>query len=107
VASGHVPPGDPRSTVDWDRLGAGRSTIVLLMAVANLRAIAARLVAAGRDPATPAVVVANASLPTQRLVWTSLAALADDAAAAGVVPPAVVVVGDVVSAPRGAAGARS
>lgn len=95
VASGHVPPGDPRSTVDWQRLGASDSTLVLLMAVANLRPIAAALVAAGRDETTPAAVVANASLPDQKVVRTTLATLADDAERAGIDPPAVVVVGTV------------
>src|SRR3954447_10094554 len=97
VASGHVPPGDPRSTVDWQRLGTGSGTIVLLMAVAYLRAIADTLIAAGRSPTTPAVVIENASLPQQRILRTTLAALADDAERDGVSPPAVVVIGDVVS----------
>lgn len=97
VASGHVPPGDPRSTVDWDRLAAGRATLVLLMAVANLRAISVALVSGGRAPTTPAVVVENASLPQQRVIAATLERLADVAEREQVVPPAVVVIGDVVS----------
>jgi siroheme synthase len=93
VASGHVPPGDPRSTVDWDRLARGRGTIVLLMAVANLEPIAAALLAGGRPADTNVVVVENASLPQQRVVRSTLAGVAAAAVAAGVVPPAVVVVG--------------
>jgi uroporphyrin-III C-methyltransferase/precorrin-2 dehydrogenase/sirohydrochlorin ferrochelatase len=96
VASGHVPPGDRRSTVDWRLLGQGNGTLVLLMAVANLRPIARALVDAGRAPTTPAVIVENASLLTQRVVRTTLSALADVAAQEGVAPPAVVVIGDVV-----------
>jgi uroporphyrin-III C-methyltransferase / precorrin-2 dehydrogenase / sirohydrochlorin ferrochelatase len=97
VASGHVPPGDPRSTVDWRRLGAGNATLVLLMAVANLRAIATALLDAGRPLATPTVVIENASLPQQRVIRPPLGDLPDVAERAGVVPPAVVVIGDVVS----------
>jgi uroporphyrin-III C-methyltransferase/precorrin-2 dehydrogenase/sirohydrochlorin ferrochelatase len=97
VASGHVPPGDERSTVDWSSLAVGHGTLLLLMAVANLRPIADALVAGGRRPDTPAAVVENASLPSQRVVRSTLRALADDAEAAAVAPPAVVVVGDVVS----------
>jgi len=107
VASGHVPPGDPRSTVDWQRLGAGNGTVVLLMAVAYLRAIADTLMTEGRSPATPAVVVENASLPQQRILRTTLGALADDAERDGIVPPAVVVIGDVVSDLPDAGDARS
>jgi uroporphyrin-III C-methyltransferase/precorrin-2 dehydrogenase/sirohydrochlorin ferrochelatase len=97
VASGHVPPGDSRSTVDWQRLGAGDGTLVLLMAVANLRAIAHALTAAGRDAATPAVIVQNASLPGQRIVRSALGTLADDAERERIEPPAVVIVGAVAT----------
>jgi uroporphyrin-III C-methyltransferase / precorrin-2 dehydrogenase / sirohydrochlorin ferrochelatase len=97
VASGHVPPGDPRSTVRWASLAAGSGTLVLLMAVANLRAIADALVEGGRPADTPAAVVENASLPAQRIVRSTLQSLADDAEAAAVAPPAVVVIGAVVS----------
>jgi uroporphyrin-III C-methyltransferase/precorrin-2 dehydrogenase/sirohydrochlorin ferrochelatase len=106
VASGHVPPGDPRSTVDWQRLGAGNGTVVLLMAVAYLRPIAETLMRAGRAPHTPAVIVENASLPQQRILRTTLRAIADDAEANGIAPPAVVVIGDVVSDLPDAGGVR-
>jgi uroporphyrin-III C-methyltransferase/precorrin-2 dehydrogenase/sirohydrochlorin ferrochelatase len=95
VVSGHVPPGDPRSTVDWTRLAEDGGTIVMLMAVANLGAIAAQLLAGGMSPATPAVVVENASLPEQRVFRSVLSDVAGVAEAHTVVPPAVVVVGDV------------
>jgi uroporphyrin-III C-methyltransferase/precorrin-2 dehydrogenase/sirohydrochlorin ferrochelatase len=102
VASGHVPPGDPRSTVDWAGLAAGRGTVVLLMAVANLPQIAVALIEKGRSPDTPAAVVENASLPTQRVVRARLESIADEAVRSGIEPPAIVVVGDVVSDLAGA-----
>lgn len=98
VVSGHVPPGDERSTVNWPAVAAGDGTVVLLMAVANLRPIAAALIAGGRDAQTPTVIVENASLPSQRVVFATLADVADVAERESVVPPAVVVVGSVVSA---------
>jgi uroporphyrin-III C-methyltransferase / precorrin-2 dehydrogenase / sirohydrochlorin ferrochelatase len=97
VASGHVPPDDQRSTVDWQMLAADRGTLLLLMAVTNLGPIADTLVAGGRPATTPVAVVENASLPTQRVVRATLADIAEVAARMDVVPPAVVVVGDVVS----------
>ncbi|MDQ1747028.1 MAG: uroporphyrin-III C-methyltransferase / precorrin-2 dehydrogenase / sirohydrochlorin ferrochelatase, partial [Frankiaceae bacterium] len=92
VASGHVPPGDPRSTVDWQRLGRGDGTLVLLMAVANLGPIAAALVDAGRDPATPAAVIQWGTLPAQAVVEGRLDALAALAAQAGLGSPGIIVV---------------
>jgi uroporphyrin-III C-methyltransferase/precorrin-2 dehydrogenase/sirohydrochlorin ferrochelatase len=97
VASGHVPPADSRSTVDWQLLARDRGTLLLLMAVANLGAIADALVAGGRPPTTPVGIVENASMPQQRVIRATLADVADVAARSDVVPPAVVVVGDVVS----------
>ncbi|HVW80311.1 MAG TPA: uroporphyrinogen-III C-methyltransferase [Mycobacteriales bacterium] len=96
VASGHVPPGDERSTVEWATLAATNATLVLLMAVGNLPAIAETLVAGGRSPDCGAAVVANASLPSQRVVRARLADIAQAAERAAIEPPAVVIVGDVV-----------
>jgi uroporphyrin-III C-methyltransferase / precorrin-2 dehydrogenase / sirohydrochlorin ferrochelatase len=96
VASGHLPPGDPRSTVDWESLGRGDGTVVLLMAVTNLEKIAASLIDHGRPASTPAAVIENASLPEQRIIRGALGDIAELAVAATVVPPAVVVIGNVV-----------
>lgn len=93
VAAGHVPPSDHRSTVDWRALAASNGTLVLLMAVENRAAIAAELIAAGRDPATPVAVVENASTCHQRVVLTQL----DLVATEPVVAPAIIIVGDVVA----------
>jgi uroporphyrin-III C-methyltransferase / precorrin-2 dehydrogenase / sirohydrochlorin ferrochelatase len=96
VASGHVPPGDQRSSVDWALLAATDATLVLLMAVANLAPIADALIAGGRSPQLPAVIVENASLPQQRVIPARLADVAAVADSHHVVPPAVVIIGDVV-----------
>ncbi len=96
VVSGHVPPGDERSTVDWGLLAASGATLVLLMAVANLADIAAALIAGSRTPTTAVAIVENASLPQQRVITTTLAELGATVDAEQVRPPAVVVIGDVV-----------
>jgi uroporphyrin-III C-methyltransferase / precorrin-2 dehydrogenase / sirohydrochlorin ferrochelatase len=96
VVSGHVPPGDPRSSVDWAQLAASDATLVLLMAVTNLGPIAAALVTGGRKPDTGAAIVENASLPQQRIIRSTLGLIAAEALAHEIVPPAVVIVGEVV-----------
>jgi uroporphyrin-III C-methyltransferase len=107
VVSGHVPPGDPRSTVDWQQLARGDATLVLLMAVGHLRAIADALMTGGRPGATPAVAVENASLPQQRVIRARLDELADAAARDELVPPAVVVIGAVATTRPDGSDARS
>ncbi len=97
VVSGHLPPGHPDSTVDWAGLAASRATIVILMGVARLMDIADALLAGGRPEATPVAVIERGATPAQRVLRTTLDALAIDAIAAGVRSPAVIVVGEVAA----------
>ncbi|HKE70973.1 MAG TPA: SAM-dependent methyltransferase, partial [Nocardioidaceae bacterium] len=78
-------------------LGRLGGTLVLLMAVANLRPIADRLLREGRAADTPAAVVVEGSMPGEHRVVTRLDRLADDAEAAEVRAPAIVVIGEVVA----------
>ncbi|MBX6383979.1 MAG: uroporphyrinogen-III C-methyltransferase [Microbispora sp.] len=96
VISVHVPPGDPRSTVDWPGLARSTGTLILLMAVERIKEIAETLVRDGRSPETPVMVVQDGTLPTQRAVTATLSTVAERATAAGVRPPAIVIVGEVV-----------
>ncbi|NRQ48653.1 uroporphyrinogen-III C-methyltransferase [Aeromicrobium sp. YC3-14] len=99
VVSGHVPPGHADSTLDYTALARSGSTIVVLMGVRTLGAICAALVAGGLDPDTPAAVVADGSLPSQRVVRATLATIDGAAVEAGIGAPAVAVVGDVATIP--------
>jgi uroporphyrin-III C-methyltransferase/precorrin-2 dehydrogenase/sirohydrochlorin ferrochelatase len=96
VASGHVAPDDPRSTVDWPSLAMSNATLVLLMAVDNLTPIAATLIAAGMSPSTSVATVQDASLETQRVGRLTLERAACPSSQRKLRPPAVVIVGEVV-----------
>lgn len=72
-------------------------TLVLLMGVSRLRQTAEEFIAAGHDPETPVAVVESGWSDHQRVTVGTLATIADAAAAAGARPPAVTVVGDVVT----------
>ncbi|MET7878767.1 uroporphyrinogen-III C-methyltransferase [Micromonospora profundi] len=98
VVSGHLAPDSPASLVRWDALAGLRGTLVILMGLKNLAAITATLIAHGRPPQTPAAVVQEATTGAQRVLRSTLDAVAADAVAADLRPPAVVVVGDVVGA---------
>jgi len=97
VVSAHVASGDERSTVNWAPLAQSSGTIVLLMAVERLEAIADALIRHGRVATTPVTVIQDGTLPTQQTLTATLGTVADEAAAAGIRPPAVVVVGEVVN----------
>jgi uroporphyrinogen III methyltransferase/synthase len=90
VVTGHSRNALDRET-NWAALAAAGGTIVVLMGVAHRAEIAARLIDAGLDPATPAVAVTWGTRPTQTTVRTDLAGLA----AARVEPPATIVIGEV------------
>lgn len=91
VVTGHC-----AAAVNWDRLATGADTLVVLMGLGHIGEIVGRLLAAGRDPATPAAVVQNGTLPAQRVVTSPLAGLPEAVAAAGIASPAIIVVGEVV-----------
>ncbi|GAA1508967.1 uroporphyrinogen-III C-methyltransferase [Streptomyces synnematoformans] len=101
VVSGHVAPDDERSLVDWPALARLRGTLVLLMAVERIGAIAETLVREGRDAGTPVAIVQEGTTAAQRRVDATLATAADAVAREGVRPPAVIVVGDVAARPAG------
>ena len=95
VVSGHLPPGHPDSLVDWASLARLRGTLVLLMAVENIGAIAATLLAEGRPAGTATAVVQDGSLSSQRSLVTTLDRVGSEVAAQGIRPPAIIVVGGV------------
>ena len=97
VLSGHVPPDSPASLVDWPALARMRGTLIVLMGLKNLPAIAARLIGDGRAADTPAAVVQEGSTDAQRVLRSTLGAVAVDTRTAGIRPPAVVIIGDVVT----------
>jgi uroporphyrin-III C-methyltransferase len=98
VVSGHVAPDDPRNQADWGALAATGMTLVVLMGVKSLPSIAEALIAHGRPADTPAAVVVNGGLPTQRRIDGTLATIAARADEERVAPPAVCVIGEVVRA---------
>jgi uroporphyrin-III C-methyltransferase/precorrin-2 dehydrogenase/sirohydrochlorin ferrochelatase len=97
VVSGHVAPDDARSLVDWGALARLRGTLVVLMGVERIAAIAAALVAEGRPADTPVAVVQEGTTAAQRRVDATLATVGRKVADEGVRPPAVIVIGEVVS----------
>src|SRR5579862_3674619 len=97
VVSVHVAPGDERSTVNWELLGGSSGTLVLLMAVERIGAVTGELLRYGRSPDTPVSVIADGTLPTQRTINSTLEQVESRIAEEGIRPPAIVVVGDVVS----------
>ena len=106
VVTGHAGDPDSPAAVDWEALGRAGGTIVVMMGMAQRAEIARRLVAAGRSPDTPVLVVRHGTSPDQGEARTTLAGLAD----VELGPPSTIVVGAVAAldlrspAPRRLAG---
>ncbi|MFC3069521.1 uroporphyrinogen-III C-methyltransferase [Phenylobacterium soli] len=84
--------------LDWASLARPNQTVVIYMGLSMAAPIAARLLAAGRAAATPALIVENASRADERRVLTTLAGLAD--AAASLKGPALLIVGEAMALAR-------
>jgi uroporphyrinogen III methyltransferase/synthase len=99
VVTGHRRKGgkgaDEGLGLDWDAL-AKMDTVIVLMGVGNLPVIAGELLAAGREPETPAALIRWGTTPRQESVVGTLGDIAERVREAGLRPPAVLVVGDVV-----------
>jgi uroporphyrinogen III methyltransferase / synthase len=95
--TGHEDPLKEESALDWKAIAAFPGTLVFYMGVRNLGELAARLIEHGRAPDEPAAVVERGSLPRQRTVTAPLGEIARQAAALGIRPPAVTIVGKVAA----------
>jgi uroporphyrin-III C-methyltransferase/precorrin-2 dehydrogenase/sirohydrochlorin ferrochelatase len=93
IVTGHC--GGPQS-VDWKAIARASETIVILMGMKNIKEISGQLVEGGLSPNTPAAIVENGTLPSQRVIVSQLGMLSEAAAAEGYGSPGVIVVGEVV-----------
>ena len=97
VVTGHEDPAKGSEQTDWAALARVPGTIVILMGMGRLAAIAEALVAAGRPGSEPVAVVQWGTTERQRSLVATLADVAERADAEGVGSPAVVVVGPVAA----------
>ena len=78
--------------LDWAALARPNHTVAVYMGLSTAGMVAQRLVAAGRAPSTPVLLVENASLPHERRALTTLAGL--EQAALAFAGPAVLLIGE-------------
>jgi uroporphyrin-III C-methyltransferase/precorrin-2 dehydrogenase/sirohydrochlorin ferrochelatase len=89
-ADGKLPP-----DIDWLAIADWRSTTVLYMPRATLEQFAHTAIRKGLRPSTPAVAVANATLPSEVRVAARLDGIAGAAATLPVGAPVIVIIGQV------------
>ena len=100
VVTGHEDPTKEDSALDWEALAQTVSTggtLVILMGVGRLPDNVAALRRHGVTADTPAAMIERATLPGEFAVTDDLAGIVETAREAGIEPPAVTVVGEVVT----------
>ena len=85
------------ATPDWTGLAKSGTTLVVYMGVAKLHDMSSQLLAAGMAPDMPVAMIERASLADQRECRSTLASMAEDAAAFQLRSPAVLVIGQVAA----------
>ncbi len=96
VVTGRAGPVGEAPDVAWERI-AGADTIVVLMGVANQEPLVRALLDGGRSPETPVAAIRWGTTAQQRIVIGTLATIGRRMRDANLQPPALLVVGDVVS----------
>jgi uroporphyrinogen III methyltransferase/synthase len=91
--TGQEAEGKQQSNIDWKWLAKFNGTIVFYMGMGNLSSIAASLIENGMATDTPAAVVADATLPTQKVVQAPLNRINQKCKEEKIEPPAVVIIG--------------
>jgi uroporphyrinogen III methyltransferase/synthase len=84
------------SDIDWASI-ARLPCIAFYMGVKSLPRICAKLIEHGLPPATPAATIQSGTLPAQKTVVATVADLPDRVKQAGIKPPALTIIGQVVS----------
>lgn len=83
--------------LDWPALARPKQTVVFYMGVGGAEEICHQMIAHGLPPETPAAVIRNGTLPCQQTLLGTLGTLAQKISGSGIKPPALIVVGSVVS----------
>jgi len=89
--------GADEANVDWGALARTGEPIILYMPMHHLETIANALMYGGASPQTPAAIIASATTSEERVLLSTLEHVAADAQASEMEPPAIVVIGEIVS----------
>jgi uroporphyrinogen III methyltransferase/synthase len=96
LVTGHEDPAKDHTHINWKAL-AGIDTVVFYMGVASLPLICKKLVDSGRRRDCPVAVIQQATSTNQRTVTGTLDDIAELAHNADIRPPAIIIVGQVVT----------
>lgn len=95
--TGHEDPTKEEAQIDWDKVASDVGTLVIFMGVKNLPKMVDELTRRGRPVDTPIALIRYGTMPQQRTVTGTLKDIVEKVAAAKLRPPAITIVGEVVT----------
>jgi uroporphyrin-III C-methyltransferase len=95
--TGHEDPRKKEKALNWDALAKLEGTLVILMGVGKLEENVKALLSHGKDPETPVAIIERGTTRKQRVIKGNLREIVGIAKQMNVKPPAVIVIGGVVS----------
>jgi uroporphyrin-III C-methyltransferase/precorrin-2 dehydrogenase/sirohydrochlorin ferrochelatase len=102
LVTGHSREGRLPDTLCWPALADANATTAVYMAQRTFAELAARLLAEGMDPHTPAFAMFGIARADARRIEGTIATLADELATAGATGPCLVLIGKALGAARAA-----
>ena len=97
IVTGHESVDKTEPVVQWKRLANAVDTIVIMMGVGKIRQISSDLIKAGMSQNTDVAVIERGTTERQRVVKGTLESIADISERTKIKPPAIIIVGKVVS----------
>jgi uroporphyrin-III C-methyltransferase/precorrin-2 dehydrogenase/sirohydrochlorin ferrochelatase len=94
--TGHARDGRLPDDLDWKSLADPSSTTAVYMPTRTLASLAERALAAGLDPATPAIAISRATRPDQRILRATIGTIAAELARMQLPGPVLVLIGGVL-----------
>jgi len=93
--TGHDHTGEAPGALDWAALAKSSPVLIGYMSIKTLPSISASLISAGRSVDEPVAIITDATLPTMRVLETTLGRAVEDLAGSGLGPPAILCIGRV------------
>jgi uroporphyrin-III C-methyltransferase len=97
IVTGHEATEKGQASVHWEKLPDAVDTIIIMMGIGQLRRISTRLIRAGMSKDTDVAIIENGATSKQRVVTGTLENIIDLSKKAEIKPPAIIIIGRVVS----------
>jgi uroporphyrin-III C-methyltransferase len=97
IVTGHEDPEKKETSIQWDKLAQAVSTIVVLMGIERLDSIVRNLIKAGLSNDTEIAIIENGTTMEQRVIKGTLYNIVETVKSAKIKPPAIIIIGKVVS----------